>query len=238
MLKTETIEYKQGDVICEGHAVYDDAGGKRPGVVIVPEWGGVGDYTKKRAQMLAELGYNAFVADVYGKGIRPTTMDACAAEMGKYMTNRPLLRARMQAALDQLRKLPNTDTGKLASMGYCFGGSASLELARHGADVKGVVSFHGGLDSPTPQDAKNIKGKVLALHGADDPVVPDAQVLAFQKEMRDAKVDWQLVAYGNAVHTFTNWNMPEDVPGPAAYNKKADQRSWIAMQNFFKEIFA
>lgn len=238
MIKTETIEYKEGDVTCEGFAAYDDAGGKRPGVVIVPEWGGVGDYTKKRAQMLADLGYNAFVADVYGKGIRPTTMEACAAEMGKYATNRPLLRARMRAALEQLRKLPNTDTGNLASMGYCFGGMASLEIARDGADLKGIVSFHGALNTPTPGDAKNIKCKVMVLHGADDPVVPDNEVLAFQKEMRDAKVDWQLHSYGNAVHTFTNWSMPEDVPGPAAYNKKADQRSWQTMQNFFKEIFA
>ena len=236
-MKTETVEYKEGSTVLEGFAAYADSG-KHPGVVVVPEWNGVGDYTKKRAQMLAELGYNAFVADIYGKGIRPTTMEACAAEMQKYATNRPLLRARARAALEQLRKLPNTDTGKLAAMGYCFGGLTVLEMARDGLDLKGVISFHGALNTPNPADAKNIKGKVLALHGADDPVVPDAEVLAFQKEMRDAKVDWSFVAYGNAVHTFTNWNVPEGTPGPAAYNKKADQRSWTAMQDFFKEIFA
>jgi dienelactone hydrolase len=236
-MKTETIEYTQGDVICEGFAAYDS--GKRPGVVLVPEWNGVGDYSKKRATMLAELGYNAFVADIYGKGVRPTTMEACAAEAGKYGKDRPLLRARARAALDALRKLPGTDTDKLAGIGYCFGGMTALELARDGADLRGVVSFHGALNTPNSADAKNIKGRVLALHGADDPLVPDAEVLAFEKEMREAKVDWQLVAYGNTVHSFTNWGLPENTPGAAAaYNKKSDQRSWVAMQNFFKEIFA
>jgi dienelactone hydrolase len=237
MPKTETIEYKEGSTVCEGYAAYETSG-SRPGIVVVPEWNGVGPYTQKRAEMLAELGYNAFVADIYGKGIRPQTMEACQAEMMKYATNRPLLRARARAALDQLRKVPNTNTNKLAAIGYCFGGLTVLEMARDGLDLKGVVSFHGALNTPNVADAKNIKGKVLALHGADDPVVPDAEVLTFQKEMRDAKVDWQFVAYGNAVHTFTNWEVPEGTPGPAAYNKKADQRSWVAMQDFFKEIFA
>jgi dienelactone hydrolase len=237
-MKTQTVEYKEGSATLEGYAVFNEGGGSRPGVVVVPEWNGVGPYTQKRAEMLAELGYNAFVADIYGKGIRPQTMEACQAEMMKYVTNRPLLRARARAALEQLRKLPGTDTGKLAAIGYCFGGCTVLEMARDGMDLKGVVSFHGALNTPNPADAKNIKGKVLALHGADDPVVPDAEVLAFQKEMRDAKVDWEFVSYGNAVHTFTNWNVPEGTPGPAAYNKKADARSWQKMQNFFKEIFA
>src|ERR1700746_3913252 len=118
-MRTETIEYQEGATTCEGFAAYEDKGGKRPAVLVVPEWNGVSDYTKKRAQMLAELGYNAFVADIYGKGVRPTTMEACQTEMMKYATNRPLLRARARAALDQLRKVPNTNTGKLAAMGYC-----------------------------------------------------------------------------------------------------------------------
>ena len=109
-------------------------------------------------------------------------------------------------------------------------------MARDGADVKATVSFHGNLNTPNPADGKNIKGHILALHGADDPVVPDTEVLAFEKEMRDAKVDWQLISYGNAVHSFTNWNIPADTPGAAAYNEKADKRSWVAMQDFFKEI--
>lgn len=234
-MKTETIEYKEGSTTCEGFAAYDEKS-KKPGVVIFPEWNGVSDHTMKRAQMLCELGYSAFVADVYGKGVRPTTMDACAAEAGKYYGNRGLLRARAKAALDALRKLPGTDASKLLGIGYCFGGLTVLELARDGADMRGVVSFHGSLNTPNPSDAKNIKAKVLALHGADDPVVPPAEVAAFEQEMRDAKVDWQLVSYGNAVHSFTNFTMPEGIPGPASYNKKVDQRSWLAMQDFFKEV--
>src|SRR5690242_5007799 len=139
-MKTETIEYKEGSTLCEGFAAYDEKA-KRPGVMIVPEWNGVSDYSKKRAQMLSDLGYNAFVADIYGKGIRPTTMEACASEASKYREDRPLLRARARAALEQLRKLPGTDAGKTAAIGYCFGGMTVLELARDGADVDGVVSF-------------------------------------------------------------------------------------------------
>jgi len=235
-MKTETIEYKEGSTVCEGFAAFDDKA-KRPGVMIVPEWNGVSDYSKKRAQMLSDLGYNAFVADVYGKGVRPTTMEACAAEAGKYRDNRALLRARARAALEQLKKLPGTDAGRTAAIGYCFGGMTVLELARDGAEVNGVVSFHGALNTPNAADAAKIKGRVLALHGADDPLVPPAEVAAFEDEMRKAKVDWQLVAYGNAVHSFTNFSLPEGQPGPVSYNKKADQRSWIAMQDFFKELF-
>ena len=235
-MKTETVEYKEGATTCEGFAAYDEKS-KRPGVVIVPEWNGVSDYSKKRAQMLSDLGYNAFVADVYGKGVRPTTMEACAAEAGKYRDNRALLRARARAALEQLKKLPGTDAGRTAAIGYCFGGMTVLELARDGAEVNGVVSFHGALNTPNAGDAAKIKGRVLALHGADDPLVPPAEVAAFEDEMRKAKVDWQLVAYGNAVHSFTNFSLPEGQPGPVSYNKKADQRSWIAMQDFFKELF-
>jgi dienelactone hydrolase len=236
-MRTETIEYQEGATTCEGYAAYDDKAGKRPAILVVPEWNGVSDYTKKRAEMLAGLGYTAFVADIYGKGIRPTTMDACAAEAGKYQKDRPLLRKRARAALERMQQLPTAD-GRAAAIGYCFGGTTVLELARDGADLAGVVSFHGALNTPNPADAKNIKCSVLVLHGADDPVVPDAEVLAFEKEMRDAKVDWELVGYGNTVHSFTNWNLPENNPGPASYNKKSDQRSWIAMQNFFRECFA
>jgi dienelactone hydrolase len=236
-MKTETIEYQEGTTTCEGFAAYEEKGGARPAVLVVPEWNGVSDYTRKRAQMLAEIGYTAFVADIYGKGVRPTTMEACAAEAGKYQKDRALLRRRCRAALDAMLKLPTADTAKVAAIGYCFGGTAVLELARDGAEVQGIVSFHGALNTPNPADAKNIKASILVLHGADDPVVPDSEVLAFEKEMRDARTDWEFVAYGNAVHSFTNWNLPENNPGPASYNKKADLRSWEAMQDFFREIF-
>jgi len=232
------VEYKQGQAVLEGLSVYDDAvKGKRPAVLVVHQWKGLGDYEKKRAEMLAQLGYNVFAVDVYGKGIRPANPQDAAAEAGKYKENRSLLRARVNAGLDVLKKHELTDPGHIAAIGYCFGGTTALELARSGADVAGVVSFHGGLSTPTPEDAKNIKGKVLALHGADDPFVPPAEVAAFQEEMRKARVDWALTAYGNAVHSFTDWNAGDDNSKGAAYNEKADKRSWEAMRGFFAEIF-
>ncbi len=147
------------------------------------------------------------------------------------------MRARAGAGLDVLRKHPQADTSRLAAIGYCFGGTTVLEMARGGADLACVVSFHGGLDTPTPEDAKQIKGKVLVLHGADDPLVPAKQVADFEDEMRKAKVDWQLVAYGGAVHSFTNPGAGNDNSKGAAYNAKADVRSWQAMRDLFAELF-
>ena len=141
------------------------------------------------------------------------------------------------AALDELKKNPNVDEKRIAATGYCFGGTAVLELARSGAPVVGVVTFHGGLDTPKPEDAKNIKGKVLVLHGADDPAVPPAQVAAFMEEMRKGGVDWQMVFYADAVHSFTKPAAGTDKSKGNAYNEKADKRSWEAMKSFFKEIF-
>jgi len=153
----------------------------------------------------------------------------------QYKGDRPLLRARIKAGFDQLKKLPEADPKRLAAVGYCFGGTTVLELARSGADVAAVVSFHGGLNTPTPGDARQIKARVLALHGADDPYVPPLEVAAFEAEMREAKVDWQLVAYGNTVHSFTDWNAGTDNSKGAAYNEKADHRSWEAMKSLFAE---
>lgn len=238
MIKTQIVEYREGDTVCEGYLAYDDAkSGKRPGVLVAHEWGGCGDYMYKRCEMLAEMGYVAFALDIFGKGIRAQTFPDCEKISKPYYEDRQLTRRRAKAGLDQLVKQPNVDAGKVAAIGYCFGGIVVLELARSGADVKGTVAFHGQLSTPNPADAKNIKGKVLILHGAIDPVVPPAEVAAFEKEMEDAKIDWQLVSYGGAVHTFTNWNLPT-TGMPAAYNEKADKRSWIAMQDFFNEIFA
>jgi len=233
----KTVEYKQGGAVLEGLSVYDDAlQGKRPAVLVVHQWKGLGDYEKKRSEMLARLGYNVLAADIYGKGIRPQTMQAAAGEAGKFKNDRALLRARVNAALEVLRNHELTDPRRIAAIGYCFGGTSVLELARSGADVAGVVSFHGGLSNPTPGDAKNIKAKVLALHGADDPNVPAKEVAAFEDEMRQGGVDWQLVAYGGAVHSFTDWNAGDDNSKGAAYNKRADQRSWEAMKQFFAEL--
>jgi dienelactone hydrolase len=235
---SKLIAYKQGGTALEGYLAFDDGkAAHRPGIVVVHDWMGISDDTKKRADMLAELGYVAFAADIYGKGVRPKDATEAGKLATQYKSDVKLLRARVQAALEVLESQPQVDKSKLAAIGYCFGGTTALELARSGAPLKGVVSFHGGLATPNPADAKNIKGRILALHGADDPYVNAAEVQGFEKEMRDAHVDWQLTAYGNAVHAFTVKAAGTDNSKGAAYNEKADKRSWVAMQEFFKEIF-
>lgn len=237
-LKKEMIEYKQGDTVLEGYFVYDDAvEGKRPGVIVVHDWMGFGEYGNRRADELAKLGYVALAVDIYGKGVRPKDAKEASEQAGKYKSDRALLRQRVLAGFNELKKNPMVDTAKTAAIGYCFGGTTVLELARSGADVTGAVSFHGGLSTPTPEDAKNIKAKVLVLHGADDPYVPAEEVGAFQKEMREANADWQMVYYSGAVHSFTRKDAGNDNSKGAAYNEKADKRSWEAMKQFFGEIF-
>ncbi|UFS69845.1 dienelactone hydrolase family protein [Geomonas sp. RF6] len=237
-LVTKTVTYRQGGAVLEGYVAYDDSvKGKRPGILVFHEWTGIGPYVKKRVDQLAVMGYVAFAADVYGQGIRPATPEAAAKEAGKYKADRKLLRDRGRAALDELRKMPEVDPTRLAAIGYCFGGTAALELARSGAPLAGVVSFHGGLDTPVPADALNIRGKILVLHGADDPIVPHDQVVAFQQEMRLARVDWQMISYGGAVHSFTNPDSGNDPAKGVAYNQSADRRSWEHMKLFFSEIF-
>ena len=238
-LRTEYVEYKEGGTTLEGYLAYDDAvKGPRPGVLVVHEWWGLNDYAKKRADQLAGLGYVAFAADIYGKGVRPKTPQEAGALASKFRgQDRSLMRARARAALDVLKKNPLVDPKRVAAIGYCFGGTVALELARSGADVAGTVSFHGGLDTPNPADAKNIKGKVLALAGADDPYVKAEQRLAFEDEMRKAGVDWYLTVYSGAVHGFTNPENGTDNSKGSAYNEKADRRSWQAMKDFFAEIF-
>ena len=236
-LVTQTVEYQQDGTTLEGYLAYDDAvSGARPGVLIVHQWLGLTDYEKHRAEQLAGLGYVAFCADIYGKGVRPQNFKEAGAEATKYKTDRTLLRARVNAGLDTLKKNELVDTKRVAAIGYCFGGTTVLELARSGAELNGVVSFHGGLDSPVPADGKNIKCKVLVCHGADDPFEKPADMTAFQSEMRDAGVDWRLIMYGGAVHSFTQQNVGESLPG-AKYNERADRRSWADMKSFFAEIF-
>lgn len=235
-IKTETVEYKQGDALLEGKLIFDDAvKGARPGVLIVHQWKGVSDHELQHAEKLARSGYVAFCADIYGKGVRPQTPPEASAESGKYKQNRALLRDRVNAGLEIFRQQKFVDTKRIAAIGYCFGGLTVIELARSGADVAGVVSVHGGLDSPTPADGKNIKGKVLACHGADDPFVPAKDLEAFENEMREAGVDWRLIKYGGAVHSFTDRKADGSMKG-AKYDEKADQRSWADMQAFFAEV--
>jgi dienelactone hydrolase len=238
-MKKELIEYRHDDAVLEGYLVCDDqVKGKRPGVIVVHEWHGLNDYAKARAEQLANLGYIAFAIDMYGKGVTAKNVEEAAKLAGIYRSDRRLMRMRAAAGLETLRRQTLADTGHIAAIGYCFGGGTALELARSGAELSGVVSFHGNLDTPNPGDARNIKAKVLALHGADDPLVTPEQVHAFQGEMRNAAVDWQMVIYGGAVHSFTNPSSGSDPSRGIAYNEKADRRSWTAMKLFFDEIFA
>ena len=238
-IHTEAIEYKDGDVVLEGYLAYDDAvSAARPGVLICHQWMGLSEHEKGRAEELAKLGYVAFALDMYGKGKLPANPQEAGARAGQFKKDRALTRARAIAGLDALRADAHVDKTKLAAIGYCFGGMVALELARSGAAVRGIVSFHGSLDNPTPDDAKNIKGKVLVQHGADDPYVTMEQVQAFMNEMRNAKVDWEFVAYGGAVHAFTQPAAGNDNSEGAAYNAAADRRSWMLLQAFITELFA
>jgi len=237
-VRTKTVEYSQGGTILEGFLAWDDGvRGSRPGVLVVHQWMGLTDYEKGRAQQLASLGYVAFAADVYGKGVRPKSQAEAGALAGKFKSDRNLLRERVSAGLAALRASGLVDPKRVAAIGYCFGGTSVLELARSGADVAGVVSFHGGLDSPDPSAGRNIKAKVLVLHGADDPYNSAKDVAAFQQELRSAGVDWQMVSYGGAVHSFTQKEAGNDPSRGAAYNEAADRRSWQAMKDFLAEIF-
>ena len=237
-VRTETVEYHDGGTTLEGYLAYDDAlKGQRPGVLVVHEWKGLGGYAKHRAEQLAELGYIAFAVDMYGKGVRAKDHEEAAKLSGIYRNDRQLTRGRILAALDYFKQHPLVDHTRIAAMGYCFGGMAALELARSGADIVGVVTFHGALDTPTPADAKNIKGRVLVLHGADDPFVTPDKVAAFEQEMQQAGVDYQLIKYDGAVHSFTVPEAGSDPSKGMAYNEEADKRSWEAMKTFFREIF-
>lgn len=235
----KAVEYAEGNTTLEGWlAVPKTVSGKVPGVLVIHDWVGVQAYSKGRAEQLAGLGYVAMVADIYGKGVRPSNPKDSAAEAGKFKTDRKLFRMRLLAGLEELKKQPNVDPEKVVAIGYCFGGTGVLELARAGADVKGVVSFHGGLDSPTPADGKNIKAKVLVLHGADDPYVPAEGIAAMTAEFNAAKVDWQMISYSGAVHSFSNPGAGSDVSKGNAYDARADARSWTHMRAFLDELFA
>jgi len=239
-IKSEVVEYKDGENILEGVLVYDDALVKKkklPGVVIVHNWMGVGDYVKMRAEQMAQMGYVALAADIYGKGVRPKDAKEAGALAGKFKAgDRKDMRSRGVAAYNLLAGDKRVNASKISAMGYCFGGTAALEMARQGLDLKGVVSFHGGLSSVSPDDAKKIKSRVLVLHGAVDPFVPAAEVTQFQKEMNDAKVNYEFTAYSGAVHAFTEKEAGNDPSKGAAYNEMADKRSFLAMKEFLMEV--
>jgi dienelactone hydrolase len=237
MARTEVVEYRDGTAELQGFVAYPDGAGRRPGVLVVHEWWGHGPYVRKRAEMLAGLGYVGFAVDLFGKGVTAKTPDEAGKLAGAVLKDRRVARGRIGAALDLLRKNPAADPAKVACIGYCMGGTVALELARSGADIRGAVSFHGALATPTMTKKGDVKCPVLVLHGADDPQIPSEQVAAFRDEMRAAGADWQFHEYGGAQHAFTNpdANLPKL---GIVYNATADRRSWEEMKLFLAEVFA
>lgn len=237
-LRTQQIEYRDGPTVLKGVLVYDDATEDlRPAVLVLPEWWGVTDYPKQRATQLARMGYVALAADMFGNGLQTDDAKQAGQWATPFFTNRKLMRQRAQAGLDTLLNQKYVDKSRVAAIGYCFGGTAALELARGGAALAGVISFHGDLTRTADQGPDNIKAKVLACHGADDPMVPLAAMNAFIDEMKQAKADWQINTYSGAMHAFTNPAADKhQLPG-VAYHEQADKRSWMALCDFFAELF-
>jgi len=236
------VSYREGDTLLKGMLAYDDAiEGARPGVLVVHEWWGQNDYARKRAKMLAELGYTALAVDMYGEGKtadHPKDAGAFSSAVGG---NLPLAKARFDAALEVLRKDPTVDKDRIAAIGYCFGGGIVLNMARLGEDIDGVVSFHGSLGTKSPAKKGDVKAAVRVFNGADDPFTKPEQITAFKQEMENAGVDYKFVNYPGAKHSFTNPDADQygkEFDLPLAYNEHADKDSWKQMQAFFKEIFS
>ncbi len=237
-MKTQSIEYQDGDVTLRGFLAFDDQmAQRRPGVLVMPEAFGLGRHAKERAARLAALGYVALAGDPYGNGLEVTELQEAIKLASDLRADPAKFRRRARVALDKLASLPQVDGSRLAAIGYCMGGSFVLELARDGAPLKGVVSFHGALETQRPAVAGQVRAKILVCHGAEDPFVPPAQVNAFAEEMTKAGVDWQLISYGGTVHSFTNPDAGNAGVQGLAYNKLSDERSWKAMRMFFDEIF-
>lgn len=238
---TKPIAYEQGGVKLEGYLAYDDnVKTARPGILVVPEWWGLNDYIKGKAEELAKMGYVAFAADMYGQGV--TTSDPKKAqELAGPFYGSPLMANRARAGLDQLLKSALVDQHHVAAIGFCFGGTTCQALAYSGAPLAGTVSFHGSLIPASPEEAKAIKGKFLVLNGAVDPFVKPEDVQAFKKGLESAKVDYEFVDYAGAVHAFTNPGADKvhaETGLPVGYNEPAARRSWALMRSFFDEIFS
>jgi dienelactone hydrolase len=236
-MQTQDIDYR-ADAVMRGYLAFDESQtGPRPGVLVFHEGLGLGEFAMARALRLAELGYVALAADMYGDRRQARNLTEVAKLVGGLRGEPDILRRRGHAALATLAALPEVDTGRMAAIGFCFGGSVALELARDGADLKAAVSFHGVLTTSTPAAPGRVKASVLVLTGADDPLAPPEQVAAFEAEMRAAEVrDWQVVAYGNTLHGFTNPAADGSMLRTALYSAQADRRSWASMRSLFDEV--
>jgi len=232
------IEYRDGDVVLEARAAWDDRiSGARPGVLIAHAWRGRTEFEDDKADRLTALGYTAMALDLYGKGVRGGNPEECSALMQPFIDDRTMLQARLLLALETLRRQPEVDSDRVAAIGFCFGGLCVLDIARAGAELAGVVSFHGLLSPPGDTAGNRIAARILVLHGWDDPMAPPDAVVALGKELSAGGADWQLHAYGNTLHAFTNPAANDRNMG-TVYDAAADRRSWIAMQNFLEELFA
>jgi dienelactone hydrolase len=237
-MKTETVDYRDGDVTLKGFLAYDERqSGKRPGILVMPEAFGLGAHAKQRAQRLADMGYVAFAGDPYGNGQEAADLPAAMKLAGPLTQDPAKFRARGRAALDKLASFEQVDSSRLAEIGFCMGGTFGLELARDGAPLTGVCTFHAGLQTQRPASEGQVKARILVLTGADDPFVTPDQVVKFQEEMTKAKADWQVHSYAGTVHSFTNPDAGSIGNPGLAYNKLTDERSWKAMTSFFEEIF-
>jgi dienelactone hydrolase len=235
------MEYNAEGVVMKGYLAYDEnIQGRRPGVLVVPEWWGLNDYVRMRTRMLAELGYTAMAVDMYGEGKVVMTPDEAGKLSSEAMRNFDVAKARFMAAMDFLKHQPTIDPTRIAAIGYCFGGGVVLNMARQGMDLKGVASFHGGLAAVKPAQPGSVKAKVLVLHGGADKFVTPEQVEAFKQEMKSAGADFKFVSYPGATHSFTNPEATElgkKFSMPIAYNAKADEESWNEMKGFLSKIF-
>jgi dienelactone hydrolase len=237
-IRTREFEYRQGDVVLQGFIAWDAARpGKRPGVLVVHEWWGHNEHARAQARKLAEAGYLGFALDMYGKGKVATHPKDAEAFMTEATKDPALPAARFEAALEQLRKNRRVDPGKIAAIGYCFGGKVVLEMARAGADLDAVASFHGLLATDAPAEKGRIRARVLVLNGEADPMIPPAQVEAFRKEMTDAGVRFEVVNYPGVKHSFTNPRAAETGMEALAYDAGADERSWQKLLDLLEEVF-
>ena len=231
------VEYKDGDVVLEACMAWDDSDSDpRPGVIVSHAWGGRSEFEENKAAMLADLGYVGFALDLYGKGRRGATKEENQALMKPLLADRVMLQRRMKLAVDKLCRQKEVDGNRVAAMGYCFGGLCVLDLARSGADIRGVASFHGLFGKPGNTDGNSITAKVLVMHGWDDPMATPDAVLGLADELTAMGADWQIHAYGNTMHAFTNPSANDPAFG-TVYDSAADHRSWQSLQLFLAEIF-